>query len=96
MAAVLQTVGPVAACLQVLRDFQFYSAGIYSNPTCASSAAQSNHCVGVVGFDVSEGVTPFWIVRNSWGPSWGQGGYIFVARGANMCGIASQTYYPLL
>ena len=46
----------------------------------------TNHAVVVVGYGTLNGVN-HWIVRNSWGASWGQGGYVYFKRGVNMCGI---------
>ncbi len=49
----------------------------------------------VVGFSV-EGPTPYYIVRNSWGASWGQSGYIYMGMedGAGVCGIQLEVAYP--
>ena len=48
-----------------------------------------NHAVLIVGY------TPgYWIVKNSWGAGWGSGGYIYLVRGKNMCGIADEASYP--
>ena len=38
--------------------------------------------------------TEYWKVKNSWGSSWGESGYIRMAMGKNMCGIAQQPSYP--
>lgn len=48
-----------------------------------------NHGVVVVGYGTLNGVK-HWVVRNSWGASWGMGGYILMERGVNLCMI--ETY----
>ena len=53
---------------------------------------QENHAVQAIGYgvDTIDGETiPYWIVRNSWGPEWGEGGYIRIYRGEDTCGIAT-------
>ena len=69
-------------------QFQLYSGGIYIDNSCSS--LYLNHAVGLVGYG-TEGTQDYWIVRNSWGPSWGEAGYIRMARNANnQCGIANE------
>lgn len=48
-----------------------------------------NHAVQVVGYDLSE-PTPHYILRNSWGPRFGNDGYAYVAIGGNVCGVAEE------
>ncbi|CAG0885224.1 unnamed protein product [Cyprideis torosa] len=46
-----------------------------------------NHAAVIVGYDKTAPV-PYYIVRNSWGPSFGNSGYLKIAIGSNLCGIA--------
>jgi len=65
--------------------FQTYSSGVLVAPNCSDSC---NHAITAVGYN-SNVSTPYYIVRNSWGASWGQGGYINMAMttGNGTCGI---------
>lgn len=58
-----------------------------------------NHGVAVVGYGVEADGTKYWIVKNSWGPSWGEQGYISMQRGIDakegLCGIAMDSSYPI-
>lgn len=53
------------------QNFMNYKGGIFSDPNCSTD--QTNHAVTVVGYD--SGMT-YWKVRNSWGPNWGEQGYV--------------------
>ena len=52
---------------------------------------ESNHSVAVVGYN---GDKNYWIIKNSWGTSWGESGYIRITLGKNMCGLANAIYSP--
>jgi len=75
--------GVVSIAVEANSNFQFYSSGVFSGP-CGKSL---NHGIAVVGYDLGAS-SPYYIVRNSWGASWGEGGYIRMAYGKNLCGIA--------
>ena len=73
-------------------DIQFYQGGVYRNSACTE--ANIDHGVLVVGYG-AEGGDDYWLVKNSWGPGWGDQGYIKIARNDNnMCAIASEASYP--
>ena len=81
MVSQIQT-SPLSVCVDA-EVWQTYSSGIVGS----SCGKQLDHCVQAVGLNV-DGDTPYWIVRNSWGTSWGNSGYIYVQQGINACGIA--------
>jgi cathepsin L len=67
--------------------FQLYSGGIYSDSACSSTSV--NHALGIVGWG-TEGTTDYWILKNSWGTSWGEAGYVrLLKNGQNFCGITT-------
>ena len=79
-----------------MRDFQHYSGGVYSSNECKKTPQDVNHAVLAVGYNVTEKAEKYWIVKNSWGASWGLKGYFWIARGQNMCGLATCASYPLV
>ncbi|OHS96908.1 Crustapain [Tritrichomonas foetus] len=85
--------GPVAICVDCSNaSFQLYSSGIYSEPKCKKYIY--NHAMGIIGYG-SENGEDYWIVRNSWGLSWGEKGYVRFARGSDMCNIADAVFYSI-
>ncbi len=72
-------------------QFQFYHHGVLDGE-CGTNL---DHGVVLVGYGTENG-KDYWIVRNSWGPHWGDEGYIKLRRGKNMCGIAMQASYPIV
>jgi len=76
---------PVSICLDASGGFQSYRSGVFAGP-CGS---QMNHAVLAVGY-----TDAYWIVKNSWGTSWGEQGYIRMARGKNLCGMSNVLFWP--
>jgi C1A family cysteine protease len=77
--------GPVSVAVCVNSAFQAYSGGVFSGPTCSDI----NHGVALVGWDDSMGSNGVWIMRNSWGPGWGEGGYMYIEYGVCEIGYAA-------
>jgi len=74
--------GPVSIAVDAT-TWQSYKSGIIKS-NCGKDL---DHGVLLVGYG-QQGSTPYWIVKNSWGTTWGQSGYILVSRGpGDMCGI---------
>jgi len=92
-AAVTQ--GPVSVAIEADQSgFQFYKSGVFSG-TCGTNL---DHGVLAVGFGTAGGKA-YWKVKNSWGSSWGDKGYIQLAKDisskSGQCGIAKQASYPI-
>jgi len=87
---------PISVAIEASgRAFQFYESGVFTS-TCGT---QLDHGVTLVGYG-SESGKDYWIVKNSWGKSWGEKGFIRLQRnieGAStgMCGIAMEASYPV-
>jgi cathepsin L len=96
MTAIAQQ--PVSVAIEADQmAFQFYSSGVLTGK-CGTAL---DHGVLAVGYGTSSAGVGYYLVKNSWGASWGMAGYVQLARGGNsyngaagQCGIQSQPSYP--
>jgi len=91
-AAVTQQ--PVSVSIEADKAvFQLYRSGIFDN--ASGCGTNTDHATLVVGFGSEDG-TDYWIMKNSWGSSWGEDGYMRLAivDGEGVCAIQSAPYYP--
>jgi len=87
--------GPVSIAIEAdTQVFQFYSSGILSSSGCGTNL---DHGVTLVGYAVdAASQTPYWVVKNSWGTSWGEQGYVRFKYGVNECGLTLAASYPVV
>jgi len=81
--------GPVSVAIEADQmSFQGYKSGILMASACGS---RLDHGVTLVGYDSSK---DYFIVKNSWGASWGNNGFVYLSAKGNTCGILSDASYP--
>ena len=83
----LYETGPLAVALNA-NPLQTYSSGILDKTAAQCPTSGLNHAVTMVGYgtDTASG-KDYWLVKNSWGKSWGESGYFRIRRGNGTCGI---------
>jgi len=83
---------PVSVAIEAdTYTFQTYSSGVITSSRCGTYL---DHAVAAVGYNSSAN-PPYYIVRNSWGTSWGESGYVMIemtTSGAGICGINQMVY----
>ncbi|XP_033135874.1 ervatamin-B-like isoform X2 [Brassica rapa] len=97
--ALLEAVSRQPVSVGIVGDIESiirYSSGVYDEPDCGITMT---HAVTIVGYGTSREGTEYWLVKNSWGTSWGENGYIRLRRNVawkeGMCGLAQFACYPV-
>ena len=78
--------GAIAATVKVTPAFQAYKSGIFDEHAAVSGPNDVNHAITIVGWD---DLKQAYLVKNSWGPNWGEKGYIWVEYGCNNIGYGA-------
>lgn len=89
---------PVSIAIEAdQQSFQFYKSGVYDDPGCGNNL---DHGVAAVGYGTSDDGKEYFVVRNSWGETWGDQGYIKMSRQSEQvngtCGMLSFASRPIL
>jgi cathepsin B len=79
---------PLTTGFTVYYDFEVYTSGIYQH---LWGPEMGGHAVEFVGYGTQNGEM-YWLVKNSWGSTWGEKGYFQILKGVNECGIESNCY----
>ncbi len=77
--------GPITVCVNATGSFSAYNGGIFND--CEGGSI--NHAVALVGWDDNQGPEGVWFLRNSWGGSWGEGGYMRITYGCCLVGFGA-------
>jgi len=89
MANFLSANSPMSIIVDA-QSWSFYKSGVLKASQCGETL---DHAVQAVGYNIPSG---YWIVRNSWGTSWGQQGYIYLEFGKSTCGMTTEVTVPTL
>ena len=76
------------------RTFMLYSGGVMTG----SCGTELDHGIAAIGYGVESDGTKYWILKNSWGTTWGEKGFLRMEKDISdkrgMCGLAMQPSYP--
>ena len=82
----ISSYGPVAAAICTGPAFSGYSGGIFTTNESSTCPSGVNHAIVLTGWDDA---TQTWVLRNSWGPNWGEAGYMRIRWGTSNVGYSA-------
>ncbi|KAJ0081461.1 hypothetical protein Patl1_10543 [Pistacia atlantica] len=94
--ALLQAVAkqPVSVAIDS-SGFRYYNGGVFDG-NCGTNL---NHAVTIIGYGTADDGTKYWLIKNSWGQTWGENGYMRIKRDVEaaegLCGLAKDASYPV-
>jgi len=71
--------GPISCSIAATMKMVHYTGGVYSE----ANATYIDHVISIVGWGVDTSKDEYWVVRNSWGTSWGESGYMRIVTSEN-------------
>jgi len=83
LKAALLRHGPLVVDLTDTVKFRAYQGGLFNEPAPDKKDLKGKHAVLLVGWDDSRGSHGAWKIKNTWGPTWGEQGFIWLAYGSN-------------
>ena len=89
VAAYVAKYGPVVIGLDATNYWQQYKGGVLTQGCDETQVDCMDHAVEIVGYGTDSSAGEYWIIRNSWGDSWGENGYIRIARGSGCNAVVS-------
>ncbi|CAF1025075.1 unnamed protein product [Rotaria sordida] len=99
LAKALTIKGPIFIGLNTKSKlFTFYKEGVYKVDNCSNSRMSMDHALALVGYGFDKELQlPYWIIKNSYGTTWGENGYLRLAKdNGNMCGVATMASFAEL
>lgn len=97
--------GPIIVAINATPELYYYSDGIFHSEAKKSEGKfeknvkpweYTNHAVVCIGWGedvVNDNIVKYWILKNSWGQTWGENGYFKMNRGTNMASVEAQGVY---
>jgi cathepsin L len=82
----LCTHGPVVSAVYATRNFQIYSGGVFNEFNEGQGSSSVNHDILIVGWDDQKDA---WLIKNSWGDKWGEGGFMWIRYRSNQIGFGA-------
>jgi len=86
--------GPIVSVIEIFEDFYEFDPVTTIYSWNGTGVVLSAHAIEIVGWGVDNN-TKYWLVKNSWGKKWGDGGYFKIKRGVNECKIEDNAFGAL-